>query len=170
MADKYLARGTGRGTKEVEAVVSSAGAGDAGKIPALDAGGRLDNTMMPTGIGATTKSIMASETLAAGDQVNIWNDAGTVKVRKADGTATGKESHGFVLAGVSSGANATVYFEGEITGLSSLTPGAAYFLATTPGGVTSTPPGASGNVSQYVGTAVSTTSLIYVSGEPIELA
>src|SRR5687768_2963313 len=50
---------------------TSAGAGDADKLVALDASGRIDSTMMPVGIGADTASITTSEALAAGDLVNI---------------------------------------------------------------------------------------------------
>ena len=100
------------------AVNSSAGAGDAAKLPLLDANGRLDNTMMPVGIGADTASIVTSENLTAGNLVNIYDNAGTATARKADATTTGKEAMGFVLAGTTSPAAATVYFEGRITGLS----------------------------------------------------
>lgn len=55
----------------VNSKASSAGAGDAGKVVALDGSGRIDNTMMPVGIGADTATITASEALSAGDFVNI---------------------------------------------------------------------------------------------------
>src|SRR3954462_1256812 len=119
--DKYLYNNTGTITEKAS-VQSSAGAGDAGKIPALDSAGRLDSSFMPVGIAADTASITASEALAAGDLVNIWNSTGA-KVRKADATTAGKEAHGFVLAAVSSSATATVYFEGTDTGVSGLTAG-----------------------------------------------
>jgi hypothetical protein len=74
---------------------------------------------MPTGIGADTASITASEALAAGDLVNIYDSTGA-KCRKADASTSGKEAHGFVLAAVESAASATVYFEGsntQVTGI-----------------------------------------------------
>jgi hypothetical protein len=170
MANKYLALVAGR-LKEVFGLVTSSGAGDAGKIPALDSSGKLDVSLLPSGLGPSTKSIAASEDLSAGNLVNVWNDAGTVKVRKADATAVGKEANGYVLAGVTSGNNATVYFDDELTGLTSLTPGARYYLsAATPGGIVSTPPSTTGNVVQFVGVAVSTTSIVFEAGEPVELA
>ena len=137
---------------------SSAGAGDSGKIPALDGSGKLDNSFMPTGIGADTASITASEALAAGDLINIWDSAGTFKVRKADATTSGKEAHGFVLAAVSNGAVATVYFEGSNTGKTGLSPGKQY-ISTTAGGCTTNAPSGSGNVVQVVGFATSATVL-----------
>ena len=102
MAQKFLRMLAGV-IAELEALVTSAGAGDAGKIPALDATGKLDNSLMPVGIGADSKILPASENLAAGDLVNVWNDSGTAKARKADATVAGKEANGFVLAAVTSG-------------------------------------------------------------------
>lgn len=157
MADKYLRLNNGVPT-QTEATTSSAGAGDAGKIVALDAGGKLDNTMMPTGIGADVAVIASSENLAAGDLVNIWNDGGTAKVRKADASAAGKEAHGFVLDAVTSPANATVYFEGTNDQVTGLTPGPQY-LSTTAGIATATPPSTTGQVVQRVGVATAATSI-----------
>lgn len=168
MADKYMTLSSG--TKVlVEAKASSAGAGDAGKIPALDGSGRLDNSMMPVGIGADTASILASENLAAGDFVNVYNNAGTANVRKADATAAGKEAHGFVLSAFTSGNNATVYFEGTNTQVSGQTPGRV-FLGTTAGLATSTAPSTAGNVVQVVGVAVSATAINFERTDPVTLA
>lgn len=160
MADKYVSISSGRRTL-VEATVTSAGAANNGDIVALDTDGRLNLSMMPTGIGPDTKTIVASEALSAGNLVNVWNDTGTAKARKADATTSGKEAVGFVLSAAASAANALVYFEGVITGLSGLTPGTRYYLATTAGGTTATAPSASGNVCQYIGTAISATELSF---------
>lgn len=145
----------------------------ANKIPLLDSAGRLDPTTMPAGIGQDAKTLPASEALAAGNIVSVWNDAGTAKARKADATAEGKEGVGFVLAAVASAANATVFFEGRITGLSALTAGARYYLsAATPGALVlaASLPSTAGNVVQYIGTAVSATELDFEPGEPITVA
>lgn len=147
---------------------SSAGAGDSGKLVALDSSGRIDPTMMPTGIGADTASITTSEALAAGDFVNIWNSSGA-KVRKADATVAGKEAHAFVLAAFGSGVSATVYFEGSNTALSGLTPGPV-FLQTTAGQAGAAAPGGSGNVVQRLGVATSATSVNFEAAQPIVLA
>jgi hypothetical protein len=126
--------------------------------------------MMPVGIGADIKSIICSETLAAGNIVAVWDNAGTLNVRKADATSEGKEADGFVLAGASSGAAALVYFEGRITGLSALTPGARYYLSTTAGGVTATPVSASGNVDQFIGKALSATEINFEPDDGVTIA
>lgn len=154
-------------TTIVNSKTSSAGAGDSGKIPALDAAGRLDSTFMPVGIGADTASITTSEALAAGDFVNIWDSSGP-KVRKADATTTGKEAHGFVLAGFGSAVSATVYFEGTNTGVTGATPGPV-FLSTTAGLSTSTAPSTAGNVVQKLGVAISTTAVNFEPQQHIVL-
>lgn len=152
----------------VNAVNASAGAGDAAKIVQLDSSGKIDMTMMPTGVGADSAVITTSEALAAGDFVNIHNSTGA-KARKADATTAGKEAHGFVLSAYGSSASATVYFEGTNTGVTGQTPGPV-FLATTAGGATSTAPSSSGNVVQRIGFAISATAINFQSQPPVTLA
>jgi len=140
-----------------QAINASTGAGDASKIVRTDGTGRLDSSLLPVGIGADTLSIEASETLAAGDFVNIFDDTGTAKVRKADAT-NGRDANGFVLSGVTSGNNIDVYFEGTNTQLSGMTIGARQYLGAT-GSVTETPNTTSGQIHQYLGKASSATEL-----------
>lgn len=169
-AKKFLRTGTGvEFFDEVSGVVSSAGAANDGDIPALDAGGKLDVSLMPTGIGADTASIVSSENLAAGDLVNIWQDTGTTKVRKADATTSGKQADGFVLASVTAPSPALVYFDGTNAQVSGLTPGKQW-LSTTAGKSQAIRPSASGNVQQPVGYAISATSLTFNVGETIKVA
>ena len=169
MAAKKFLRYVNYIITEVFGVQASAGAANADDIVALDDTGRIDNSMMPVGIGADTANIVASEGLAAGDWVNVWNDAGTAKVRKADATTAGKEVNGFVLAAVTSGNPATVYFEGTNTQVSGQTPGPVY-LQTTAGTGGSTAPSASGNLVQQVGVALSATSVNFERNAPVVLA
>lgn len=149
---------------EVEANTTSAGAGDAGKLVALDSAGRIDSSMMPVGIGADTRSIVADENLAAGDFVNVFDDAGTAKCRKADASVAGaaRRAIGFVLAGVTAPAAATVYFEGQNTALAGLTAGLTYVLShSTPGGVVALASASTtaGHCLQVLGDAVSATAM-----------
>lgn len=192
-APRFLAWLSGR-IKMVATIATSAGAADAEKIPSTngsgvldpsilnaattgvskvvltDGTGKIDVTILPTGVGPDTASITSSENLAAGDLVNVWDDAGTVKVRKADATAEGKEAMGFVLAGVTAPAAATVYFEGQLTGLTGLTRGARQYLSTTPGGRVETAPSGAGNVAQEVGHAISTTVMVFEPQMPVTVA
>lgn len=144
---------------EVEATVVSAGAGDAGELVALDSGGKLDVSVLPTGVGPNVKVILASENIGAGKYVNIYDNAGTPNVRLAD-NSNSREAHGFLLDAVTSGNNATVYFEGTNDDVSGLTSGARQFLGTA-GGVVATPPtsGGGAQISQLVGVAISATEI-----------
>ena len=169
MAAKKFLRLVNGVLTEIFGVQTSAGAGNAGDLVSLDNSGRIDNSMMPVGIGADTSTISASETLAAGDWVNVWNDASTAKVRKADATTAGKEVHGFVLSAVTSGNPATVYFEGTNTQVTGQTPGPV-FLQTTAGAGGTTIPSASGNVVQQVGVAVGATAVNFERSAPVTLA
>ncbi|MCA1944290.1 MAG: hypothetical protein LDL30_03265 [Desulfovibrio sp.] len=166
---KYLKHSGGRIVEEAASQASS-GAADAGKIVALDATGKVDMSMLPTGIGAETKLLPAAETLAAGDLVNIFDDAGALKVRKADATTQGKEAHGFVLAAASMGNNATVYASGIVTGLTGLSGGPRMYLSTTAGQATATAPSGAGNVVQAVGTRLSATELAFLPELPVTLS
>lgn len=164
---KYLANSSGTIT-EVQPITTSAGAGDASKLAQLDSTGRFDTSVMPVGIGADTATITASEALAAGDFVNVWNSTGS-KVRKADASTSGKEAHGFVLSAVSNGAAATVYFEGTNTQVSGLTPGVIYLSASTAGQATGTAPSGSGQTVQRLGVATSATSVNFEPHVPVVL-
>lgn len=165
--DKFLFLDTD-GTKEKASVQTSAGAGDAGKIPALGADGKISDTMMPTGIGAETQVAPASEALSAGDLVNFWNDSGTLKMRKADASGgAAKKADGFVKSAYAQNDSATAYTDGKVTGLTSLTIGSLYYLSATPGAITTTIPTTAAHIAQFVGKAVSATELQFVKGEPI---
>lgn len=167
--NKYIANNAGTLT-ETEAIQSSAGAGDAGKIPALDSVGRFDASMMPVGVAADTASVQASEALAAGDYVNIWSSAGSFRARKADASVAGKEAHGYVLAAVSSGASATIYFEGSNTQVTGQAPGVVFLSAATPGLGATAAPSATGNTVQRIGFATSATNVNFQSAVPFVLA
>jgi hypothetical protein len=153
----------------VNSKTTSAGAGDSGKLPALDGTGKLDNSFMPTGIGAETAAVATSESLVAGNLVNVYNVAGTATVRKSDATTVGKEANGFVLASFTHPTTATVYLGGLNTGVTGLTPG-KQFLSTTPGATSATAPSGSGNVVQVVGVATAAAALAFQPSPPIVLA
>ena len=155
--------------KLVTAIAASTGSGDASKIIATNADGKLDPTFLPTGAGVETLSIMAAENLAAGDLVNVFNDAGTRRVRKAD-ASNNRPAHGFVEEALASPAAATVYFSGQINNqLTGLITGTRMYLATTAGQVTATPPSSSGEILQFVGAAVGADSLLFVASESVEI-
>lgn len=169
--DKYLYNNAGNATEKA-AIQSSAGAGDAGKIPALDSSGRLDISMVPAGLTVEAETIVAFEDLAAGDFVNVFLDSATTKVRKADASGgVAKKADGYVLAAVSTGANATVYYGNINNQLSSKTKGAIQFLSgSTPGATTETAPSTAAYIIQKLGKAVSATEMIVEIQDTITLA
>ena len=166
---KFLQLTATGGLKETIAT-QGGGAPDADKIPALDAAGRLPLPMMPTGVGPDTQPLLASEALGAGALVNIWEDSGTAKMRKADATTAGKEADAFVVEAVALGAMGTAYFEGNDEHVAGLIPGRPVFLSTTAGGITQTPPTDPGNVVQRVGKATTATSFNFEPAVGVERA
>jgi hypothetical protein len=168
--NKYIANSSGK-LKEVAAIQSSTGAPDADKIPALNSSGVFDISFMPPGVGAEVVIAASSENLVAGNFVNLHNNGGTINVRKADATTNAKPADGFVLANVTSPANATVYLiSAQNTAVSGLTVGADYWLSTTAGAVTATAPSTAGNIVQRLGKAKSATELVFENQDYYELA
>jgi hypothetical protein len=149
----------------VNAKNASAGAGDAGKIVQLDASGKISSTMINSAGNANSKVMTTSEALTSGNWINIHDVGGNPRVRKAD-AATGKEAMGFVLESPGSGGTCTVYFEGENTGVIGMVAGPVY-LSATPGAGQATSPTGAGVISQVIGVATSATSVNYQSGPVI---
>lgn len=165
-AQKFLANVAGKIKEVIASVTSTANA-----IVAMDATGRIDASVLPVGIGAEIVSAVASEALAAGDLVNLYNNAGVLTVRKADATTNAKPAHGFVLVSVSNAGTASIYLPGHLnTAVTGLTIGSDYYLSTTPGQITTTAPSATGNIVQPVGKADKTTELMFISLPTIEIA
>lgn len=143
---------------------TSSGAGDAGKIPALNSAGKIDSTMLDQ---TPSQTFTAGEAISAGDFVNIYDDTGTLKVRKADNTSASKMAHGYAPAAISMAATGIVILgEGVNANLSSLTKGARYFLGTS-GGVTTTAPTSTNTIVQELGYALSATELAVNTREEI---
>lgn len=164
---RYLAL-LGANKSEVPALQVSTGASDADKIVATGADGRLDRSMLPDDPGVL---LPASENIAAGALINIWNDAGTAKIRNADASGgVAKQAHGYAPDPITSGATGLAVLGDEvITGLSSITPGASYYLSgTTPGAFSTTPPSTGGHIRQFVGVGITASELNFKAGdEPI---
>jgi hypothetical protein len=169
-ANKYLAVVTGK-VKEIFATIISTGVTEANKIVALGADGLLDVSVMPVGIAAELTVCPCTEDLTAGDFVNLYLSGGVIKARKADATNNSKPAHGFVLANVVNGNNASVYRVSQTnTALAGLTIGSDYWLHTTPGAITTVPPGAAGNIVQYIGRAGSATAIVFSNETYVEIA
>ncbi len=121
---------------------------------------------------ASAGDIEASETLAAGDLVNLFSTGSPpeVRMRKANATDETKPAHGFVRAAVTSGASGTMYGPGQVNdAVSGLTPGATYFLSTTGGEASDTAPSTGGNIVQQIGQALSDTELLFDPEDAVQL-
>ena len=145
----------------------SAGATSAGQVLVLNSAGTIDTTAMPSGITPPTFSILTSEALAAGNWTNTYSNAGVANVRKADGSTSGKESNGFVLAAFASGVNATVYTGGINTAVTTQTPGTVFLSSVTPGAGTTLGATGVGQTYQQVGIATSPTAVVFEPMMPI---
>ena len=169
MADKFLQVGNTGNLEEKEAVIQGGTVGEAGRIVALDDTGKLDDTVMPEGIGAETTVAKASEALVGNNVINIWSNSGVLSARKADATDDTKPAHGYIKDSANLGDNVTVYTDGYLPG-TGFTPGSKYFLSTTPGAVTATPPSDEGNIAQVIGVAVSADKIKFEPLTPIKRA
>jgi len=164
MAAPKIIKQTGGALQELQTVTTSTADG----VVALDGSGKLNINMMPAGLGADIAALQASETLAAGDFINVHDVSGSARMRKADATTAGKEADGFVKSAVTSGATGDAYFEGTNDQVTGMTPGQVFL--TTTAGVAGAAPSASGNVVQRLGVAISATAINFERGTPITLA
>ena len=166
--NKYFELGSNNRPKQKAATQTSAGGANANEIVALDAAGLLDSTLFPPGVGPDAKSITAGENITAPAMVNIYDDAGTLKARRAD-YSNGREVIGYIKDNATSGAAVTVYFDGISTGHSALTIGANYYISTL-GTVTTTPATSGAScILQKIGKGYSATEIVFEAEEPLDL-
>lgn len=126
------------------------------KLYAWD-GASWDDQSSVTSAENLDRSWIAEVNIAIRDAVYI-SSANNVSPADASALAT-SEVVGFALAAASAAAPVQVRHEGAVPGFSGLTPGARQFLSLTTGGITATPPTASGEVVFLVGYAKSATEL-----------
>lgn len=107
--------------------------------------------------------VTASENIVYGAAVNFTNSAGTLVARNANAANNTKPARAFCTspAGILAGAVGEVQINAGIVSISGLTPGASYFLSTTSGLVAPTPAVGAGNIEQFVGFAVTSSSLVF---------
>jgi hypothetical protein len=142
----------------------SSGAADAGEVVVMGANGKLDPTLFGNGFGPDCVTATAGEAINGGDVV-YFSATGTIL--KADATSPAKAAQGYVLAAVANGEQGTVYFDETNSSVTGLTPGRTYYLSTTPGKLTATPPTATGSVVQAIGFSITPTSLHVGLGNPV---
>lgn len=165
-APRFLRRNSNNTALDVAAAVTAT----ADSLVGTNSTGTIDPSFLPTGVGPEIFTATATETIASGAFVNIFNNSGVISVRNADATTNGKPADGFVLAAYVSTNVATVYIVGQLnTALTGLTLGAKYFLSTTPGAITTTPATATGNIVQEIGKADKTTEMAFAPKLIIEI-
>ena len=126
-------------------------------------GGRRP-TAGPDGMGACPclrdgAAIVVSENIDAGDLINIWNDAGVAKARKAD-QSDSRPAHGWADDFGSVGDAIRVRTFGSTNSrLAGLTPGSEYWLAEDGGLDTN---GSATPITQKVGIALSDSNLLFL--------
>lgn len=160
MANKFLTIINGIRTLVTAINVSIDAATSGNQLISTKSDGKIDASFLPPGIGGEKIiTAIASEALAAGDFVNIWDNAGVRSVRKAD-ASNGRPANGFVTTAFTISSSASVVLNGENTSLTGLIIGSTYFLSATNAGkaVTVAPTG-SGQIIQEIGYALTTTSI-----------
>lgn len=159
--------GTTGGFDEVTPKTISAGATDAGKLFVPGSDGKWDESLLPNTDGA--RALMASEALSAGDFVNVFEDEGTPKLRRADASSIATRAHGFVKSAAAEGETVKFYESGPAAGFSGLTVGAIYFLSgANAGEPVAVAPTTTGHIAQVVGVAMSATEIqVDISEQPV---
>lgn len=150
---KYLTRIAG--AQKLVSMVDTGGTLEvAGQGVALDANGLISPSMFPVNaLNATTVVVTAAEALTAFDYVNLFDDAGVNRVRKADASME-RPAHGYVNDSAALGSNVTIHLAGMNKGLG-LVIGTRYFLSSTvPGTVAAIPTETTGHIIQFLGVAV----------------
>lgn len=109
-------------------------------------------------------SLVSGESVSAGVFVNIYVDSGVVKIRPADSTDGTKPAHGYCTVAVSEGNPGSVLLSHGViltntAGL--LTPGANQYLGAD-GFTTETAPVTAGHLRQYLGIAITETTMVYL--------
>ncbi len=168
MADKYKTLNAQGDDTLIEFTDASAGAASAGKGVALGANGLLSETLFPPKYAPDVRSMPASEAIAAGAFVNIYNVSGTATIRNADANSSAKRAHGYVTAAIASGASGEVMFDDNNASVTGQTPGDVFLSTTTPGATQPAAPSGAGKIVQKLGVATSATT-IHVNIQPITI-
>ena len=166
---KVLALNSNNQPQQYTPLQASAGSGSAGAIPALNAAGLIDETMLPEALATT---ILASEAIAAGAMVNVWDNSGTLNVRNANATDTTKPCNGWAPSAIGSSSTGQINFGGinPSVALGAFTVaniGQQVFLSTVSGGVViASNAFSSGNLVQSLGTIVDVGATVSVAFIP----
>lgn len=126
-------------------------------------------TAVPSGQSSVTLTGTAGQNLTAGNAVYLSDGSGSKTAGRWYPADTGNTYSstlpwvGIAQASITSGSTGTIIIAGSVTGLTSLTTGAAYYVSTA-GAITSTTPGSN---ARKIGQADTTTSLVLSADPPI---
>jgi hypothetical protein len=122
-----------------------------------------DLTITPASVvsgGGTTRQGTAGATITAGQVVYLDSSDGKYKLADSDsGTAAARAPVGIALHAASSGQPLLVQYDGPVTIGATLTPGLAYYLSKTAGGICPVADIASGGYATIIGIATSASVL-----------
>lgn len=114
--------------------------------------------------------VTASEAIAPGELLNVFDSAGDPRVRLADATDPAKFCNAFALsAAAAPGDPCTVMSTGINKEVSPAQSGEVWLSETTPGGFEFAAPAGAGEIVQPVGTAIEGVGVLFVPGPRIEL-
>ena len=147
----------------------SQGATDSGEIVALNQEGKIDPSMLPDEALAEYAYATAGEALNAGDLVCLYNDNGTVKVRKAKANDIDTIADGYVKYDYNDGEQVTVFFEGKLVRNDlTFTEGKVYFTSNNNAGQPQNPaPQGEGIIIQRIGVAIDEHTIAFERQQPI---
>lgn len=114
--------------------------------------------------------VIAKVNVLAGHYMNLFNDAGVLKIQPANAAPTTLWADGYITADIAAGAvGEFIMSRGNNQALTGLTIGQRYWLdGSGTGGIRTTPPVAAGTLEQYLGIAVTATELITNIMYPIQ--
>jgi len=103
----------------------------------------------------------ASVAIAAGQIVNLFDNAGSMDARLANSTTAATMAHGIANTAAAAGARFEMqWLRSFVTSIGGMVPGTLYWLSTTGGAVQNLPPVAAGTIQQPIGLALSAAQMI----------
>ena len=114
--------------------------------------------------------VFASETVTAGEFVNVYNAIGELRVRKAVASDPAKFANGFASDAIASGAPGAIYFMGLNVAAAVPDDASEVWLSdTTPGSFTTSPPSNEGSIIQSLGPAIAGLGIFFTFRERVLL-
>jgi hypothetical protein len=102
-----------------------------------------------------------TEAISVGQAVNIYSSAGVTYARLANATNNTKPCRAYATTNIASGDFGEFILLGAHPLITGVTGGTDYYLSTTGGALTATPPAAVGNIVQKVGWGLNSTTLYF---------